>query len=85
MYEVDQLRPYGAFEVKNSSWIRLLERRNRVHSNHSTAKYLEKRRHFILTFHDSMFECVARRYESKTLRGNVFGVLQTALAELARE
>jgi hypothetical protein len=28
------LRPYGAFEVKDSSWIRRLERMNSVHPHH---------------------------------------------------
>ena len=56
------LRPYGAFEVHESSWIHQLERMNSVHPQHRPARYLELR-HFILAFHDSTFECVAKRYE----------------------
>jgi len=54
------LRSYGAFEVRNSSWIRRLERMNAAHPQHDRAEFLSWRRHFILTFHDSMFECIAR-------------------------
>lgn len=49
---------YGVFEVRNSSWIRALERMNRVHPKHDARRF-DERRHFIFTFHDSTFECVA--------------------------
>lgn len=54
------LRPYAAFEVRNSSWIRALEQMNRVHDCHDPKLFLSTKRHFILAFHDSTFECVAR-------------------------
>ncbi|MBF5042326.1 MULTISPECIES: hypothetical protein [Myxococcaceae] len=53
------LRPYGAYEVRDSSWIRALERMNSVHRAHSP-KMFENLRHFIFAFHDEVFECVAR-------------------------
>ena len=62
------LRPYGAFEVLNSSWVRALERMNRVHPNHQRERHL-RRRHFVLSFHDSTFECVADRYEPHLVSG----------------
>jgi hypothetical protein len=69
------LRPYGAFEVKRSSWVRALERMNRVHSNHRPEAYLELR-HFALTFHDSTFECVARGVSvAEVFRGSVAAAL----------
>ena len=52
------LRPYGVFEVRNSSWIRALEQMNRVHPNHNASRF-GALRHFVFTFHDNMFECVA--------------------------
>ena len=51
------LGAYAAHEVVSSSWIRGLERMNRAHSVHSAAA-CARLRHFILTFHDSTFECV---------------------------
>jgi hypothetical protein len=53
------LAPYGEFEVVASSWIRSLERMNRVHPRHDAARFAELR-HFIFTFHDKTFECVAK-------------------------
>jgi len=56
------LESYGAFEVQHSSLVRLLERRNRVHSAHD-AKIYQRLRHVVITFHDSTFECVCTRFE----------------------
>jgi hypothetical protein len=53
------LRPYGIFEIRKSSWIRDLERMNRVHQAHDAGRF-EALRHFAFTFHDRLFECVAR-------------------------
>jgi hypothetical protein len=52
------LTPYGVFEVRNSSWIRALEQMNRVHPNHNASRF-RVLRHFVFTFHDNTFECVA--------------------------
>lgn len=50
------LKQYGVFEVSNSSWEREIQSQNRV----VFPKFeMPKRRHFIVTFHDSMFECIA--------------------------
>lgn len=51
------LTPYGAFRIEGSSWIRRLERMNAVHARHSAGAY-SSLFHFIVTFHDSTFECV---------------------------
>jgi hypothetical protein len=57
------LKPYGSFEVKNSSWVRSLERMNSAHPKHHLVRdMLLKQRHFVFSFHDSTFECVANRY-----------------------
>ena len=53
------LHPYAAFEVHDSSWLRQLERRNRVHQRHNPARFLSLH-HYIFAFHDSTFECIAR-------------------------
>jgi hypothetical protein len=52
------LDAYGAYRVDNSSWVRRLERMNRVHDRHSRERFLRLQQ-FILTFHDSTLECVA--------------------------
>jgi hypothetical protein len=65
------LRPYGAFEILNSQWIRQLEKVNSVHPRHDPIRYMEGKRHFILTFHDSTFECVARSYSIAYARASI--------------
>ena len=55
------LRPYGAFIIENSSWIRRLEQMNSVHLYHKPERFWA-RKHYVLSFHDSTFECVADGY-----------------------
>ncbi|MEZ6233795.1 MAG: hypothetical protein R3B68_06360 [Phycisphaerales bacterium] len=54
------LRFYGAFEVVQTSWIRGLDRRNRI--VYPDRSVFEGERHIILTFHDSTFECLTRSW-----------------------
>jgi hypothetical protein len=56
------LSPYAVSEGKRSSWIRQLERMNRVHRYHEP-EHFAKYRHFVFAFHDSTFECVATALE----------------------
>jgi len=64
------LTPYGAFEVKNSSWINYLMKMNRVHPYHKDERF-KKYRHFIFSFHDTTFECIAERFELVTGWGSL--------------
>jgi hypothetical protein len=73
------LHPYSAFEVENSSWIRLLEQMNSVHPLHRGG-WLQSLRHFVFAFHDSTFECVA---ESFTISRHS-GSLEFLLTEMRR-
>jgi hypothetical protein len=57
------LKPYGVFEVIGSSWIRSLERMNQVHTQHDRSRF-ERLRHFVFTFHDDTFECVAEAVDT---------------------
>lgn len=54
------LQFYAAHRVEQSSWVRQLELMNRVHPLHN-AEAFSRLRHFIVTFHDSTFECVCPR------------------------
>jgi hypothetical protein len=56
------LEPYRNYQILHSSWIRALERMNSVHPLHRTKSFKELR-HFVLSFHDSTFECVAKSVE----------------------
>jgi hypothetical protein len=54
---------YGVFRVDQSSLIRRLAVMNSVHKRHSYSTF-DELAHYIVTFHDSTFECVARSYET---------------------
>jgi hypothetical protein len=68
------LSPYGSYEVLNSSWIRSLERMNSVHHNHKPESFWT-RHHYILTFHDSTFECVSDGYKVCKTLGSMESIL----------
>ena len=68
------LKSYAIFEVKNSSWIRGLERMNRVHHCHKP-EHFSRFLHFIFAFHDSTFECVTEGFDWTTHAGNVSRIL----------
>jgi hypothetical protein len=71
------LEAFAAFEVKNSSWIRQLEKMNSVHPYHDRGHFLESKRHFIFAFHDSTFECIAHGFEVSILNGSILDSLET--------
>ncbi|TIP14599.1 hypothetical protein [Mesorhizobium sp.] len=76
------LRPNGAFEVLNSSWIASLEDANRVHSSHRPELFSDYR-HLILTFHDSTLEFIAESFSSSLHEGAVLPTLMEAVGHRA--
>lgn len=73
------LRPYRAFEVRQSSWIRCIERMNAGHPRHDPARY-SRLRHFVFTFHDSTFECVALDFELAIEDGDPVSILRNSIS-----
>lgn len=78
------LEPYGAFEVKRSSWVASLERVNSVHDHHDPRAYA-RLRHFVFTFHDTPLECVAQAFDVHLRRGSHTSLLGEMHALLRRE
>ncbi len=68
------LKPYGAFLIENSSWIRQLEQMNSVHPFHKAERFLT-RKHYVLSFHDSTFECMADGYTVELHEGSIKGIM----------
>jgi hypothetical protein len=56
---------YRALVVENSNWLKELEAINAVHSHYKADGWRELK-HYILPFHDSTFECVARGFKVET-------------------
>jgi hypothetical protein len=56
------LVPYAVFELEGSDVIEELKTINAVHPYFNSKKY-DSLKHYIITFHDRTFECVAEGYE----------------------
>ena len=72
---------YGTFEVIGSSWARNVVAQNRVVFPSTSDDYAG--RHFIVTFHDSMFECLAHKLEAELTtknRSQIVGGLSRQIA-----
>lgn len=52
----------GFYELESSDLIQSLINVDQIHSRHNLARW-KTYKHFILTFHDSIFECVATEFE----------------------
>ena len=76
------LEPYGAFEIVASSWIRRLERMNRVHPAHRPESFAAFR-HLVFTFHDDTFECVCKSFSVTVTEGSIAGLVP-AMTKLFR-
>ena len=72
------LSHYAAYEVLDSSWVRTHVRMNEVRFPGS-AWLFAKNRHFILTFHDSTFECIAREVQAHS---NMIGSRRDVIAHI---
>lgn len=73
------LRPYQAFEVLHSSWIRKLERMNSVHPRHKPERFWELH-HYVFAFHDSTFECACHGFSLTMIRGS----LEAAILQMVK-
>jgi hypothetical protein len=71
------LRPYAASEILESSWLEHRIAMNRVHPYHSDEMFANLR-HFVIAFHDSTFECLAKELTVTTMRGSIIDAI-TAL------
>lgn len=74
------LSPYRVYEVEGSSWLSALERMNSVHPYHKPQQFAEYR-HFVFAFHDSTFECIAKRFEHIERRGSIWVALRESQDE----
>jgi len=55
---------YGLFEVLDSSWVKAFAEQNLVSFPNATSS-MRSSRHFVVTFHDSTLECIAKRMEGR--------------------
>ncbi len=75
------LTAHDAHRVENSSWIRALERMGSVRPRHSPERFA-RLNHYVLAFHDSVFECAADGFSVTLRRGSMPAVLAEVAAAL---
>jgi hypothetical protein len=76
------LQPFGIYEIRNSSWIRDLEQMNKADHRQDT-RCIEALRHFAFTFHDSLFECVAKDVMLAATLANSIETSKNLMAHMA--
>jgi hypothetical protein len=69
------LEPHSVFEIEHSSWLRGLMQMNSVHRYHRVDRF-SALRHWVFSFHDSTFECIALSYSIGLARGTPWSVLE---------
>lgn len=74
---------YGRHRIVRSNWIRELERMNSVHSAHSPEYWLGYE-HYVISFEDCTFECVARGTRISVFDQAFEEVCQVAVAQSLR-
>jgi hypothetical protein len=62
------------FRIEGSSWIRQLERMNRVHPQHRPELFSDLV-HLVFTFHDSTLEAVAQAFTTQPRSGPMSAVV----------
>lgn len=78
------LNYFSGFLVEDSPWIEELKKIDSIHPYHDSSKYKEFK-HYVFTFHDTTFECIAEEFEIKYENKRLFELADLALNELARK
>lgn len=74
------LVPYSVFEIEGSSWLSSLVRMNSVHPYHKDEQFSHFK-HWVFSFHDTTFECIALSYSIALAKGTPWSVLEDAADE----
>lgn len=71
------LEHYKAHIVANSLWIKEEMRVNRVHEYFNEDRWMKKK-HYLLTFHDELFECIAEGFNIEVYRDTFSNIINLA-------
>jgi hypothetical protein len=80
-YSVLGLQSHSFYELKKSDLIENLKKISSIHPNYKESLYINDR-HFILTFHDNMFECIAQDFEIREENTSLYNQATLMLNEL---
>ncbi len=76
------MRPYSFYELNVPDWIEELQAIDRAHPRFNPDKWPQYK-HYIITFHDSMFECVAQGFEIREENASLYSQVGVLLNELS--
>jgi hypothetical protein len=76
------MKPYSFYELKNSDLIKSLQDVEKVHPMYNVERW-KMFKHYILTFHDNMFECVAQSFEIREQNTSLYNQASLMLDELS--
>ena len=76
------MKSFSFYKLKDSDLIRSLQDIEKVHPYYNPEKWTEYE-HYILTFHDNMFECIAKDFEIKEEHTSLYKGVAMMLNELS--
>lgn len=75
------MESYSFYELKNSDLIKSLQDIDQVHPQYNPKKW-KMYKHYILTFHDNMFECIAQCFEIREENTSLYNQAAKMLNQL---
>jgi hypothetical protein len=78
------MKSYSFYELKDSDLIKSLQNIEKAHPQYNSKKW-EMYRHYILTFHDNMFECIAQDFEIREENTSIYNQAAIMLNELSEK
>jgi hypothetical protein len=75
------LKYYKGQILDESPWVKELSEMNKVHPYHNSSKFLDHK-HYIFTFHDSTFECIAQNYSLDYHKKSMYDVASMVLQHI---
>lgn len=76
------MRSCSFYELRNSDMIQSLQEMAKVHPYYNPEKW-KAYKHYILTFHDNMFECIAKGFEVREENSSIYNQMGVILNEIS--
>ena len=76
------MESYSFYELTNSDLVQSLQNIEKVHPEYNPEKW-KTYKHYILTFHDNMFECIAQGFEIREKNTSLYNQVTVMLNELS--
>lgn len=75
---------YAFYELKNSDYIKSLQEINKCHDRYNPKNWTNLK-HYILTFHDNMFECIAEDFEINIENNTNYNQVKSLINNLSKQ